>query len=166
MSITLRTLLLSTFCIAAVLAAVASAGFFGLVYALINLSVIASCYRLLENRRTTAIACAFGYALVWATTFAHSRNVSEATLTRMTTSLSESEGAVRQLSIDPVALNRPEQLNSPWCYVGQPSVPCPLVCVFDYAWMTDTVGYGGRAHLILFVGYTWKLTDQPRWSAN
>lgn len=141
-------------------------GVHGLLFAAINCGAIGICSMLFSRRRAVATAVGLLYVTAWLITVASSESVREEAVSRCRESLTAAtptQREVTQFHHDPVKRNTPEQGQWPWFHIGDASVPCPFVVVFDHATMTETYGYGGRAHLLWILGYTWNLSDSPRW---
>lgn len=138
----------------------------GIIFAAINCVVFVILLRMFLRRRAFAITIGLLYIACWGLTVVESRSVRDDALSKLAASLdglSQVPTHPVRFGVDPVVLNRPEQLDAPWYYVGSASVPCPFVIVFDHAMMTETWGRGGRMYLISVCGYSWYAWDVGRW---
>ena len=139
-------------------------GLYGILFAASNCGIIVLCSTLHLRRRALATAFGLLYVAFWAQTIAASASVRDDAMSKLQESFSvTTERTVARFDVDPVALNTPQQLQWPWYHVGDASVPCPFVIVFDHATMTETFGYGGRAHVLSIFGDTWTIVERPNW---
>jgi len=166
MRFTLRTFLILSGCVAVFVGMLTLYGVHGVLFAAINCGVVVGCLTLFSRRRALSAVCGLLYVALWCSTVVASASVRDDTISKLQKSLSSTvvpERNVAQFDVDPVALNTQEQVQWPWFYVGNASVPCPFVIVLDHATMTETFGYGGRAHLLSIFGYTWNFAERPNW---
>jgi hypothetical protein len=141
-------------------------GFFGLLLLLPHIAVTIG-IALLLRRKLIAFATLLAtfYCSLWAATaFFGVPQIREQLRTIVKTHENPYFGDLQQLKFDPILSDMHNQVSPPWHFVGNESVPCPLVVVADYGWMAaPTDGQGGRSYFLWLFGYDVKIRHRLLW---
>lgn len=161
----LRSFLLTSIGVAIVVAMVLMEGVIGIAFSLIHLSFAAAMRVSMRRNAYAAVALATTYLTLWIVTALTSHTLQSELAGKMGATLAAASPnrAVNRFDFDPVELNRPEQLDDPWFYVGGPAVPCPLVVACDHAVKTEGPGVAHRSYWLSVFGFRCLIYEDPKW---
>lgn len=144
-------------------------GPFGFVLAIPHISTVALGSWLVRRAKCTIAAITvFAYLACWVATWILGvQSVSTEFRARIKGIRNEylnDPGELRRLEHDPIMDDTAPGVPAPWHYVGNETVPCPLVIAVDYGFKVHpSSGCGGRSYMFWAFGYHRQIHNRWHW---